>query len=154
VLPAIHASKPSRSRRKCRRASSGVMGGGQRAAVHRAHQRLAVVFVESGHRQRVVVLALQPGLDAGQRLALAPERTGDHGIEDDARGCKPLPEALALALSERAQLVVVGSAERGLAVADEVERAHGLDCAGQGAAASSPRQRCTIASRQVRREKT
>ena len=74
---------------------------------------------------------LQAVFDPGQGLRVAAQRAGEHGIEAQAMGAEPRAQALALLPAERAQLVVVGRAERGLAVAHEVEASHDRrHCAG------------------------
>ena len=117
--------------RACRRNRSGV---------HRAHQRLAVELVQARQRNRLVP-HLQAFLDAGQRLRMAAQRAGEHGVEAHALAAQPGAQAPALLSAQRAQLVVVGCAQGGLAMAHEVKGSHvGVDCAGaSGGPACGPR---------------
>ncbi len=89
--------------------------------------RFAVVLVEAGPRQHVVALEIKALGDAFPRLAMALQRAGDDGIELHAALTPVLTEANSLAMSEFAQVVIVGSAETGLSVAHEVEGSHARD---------------------------
>src|SRR6218665_1138891 len=97
------------------------VGGG---GVDGPSRRPAVVLVEPWPDQGLGNLAQAFG-DAGQGLRMALQRTGQHGIEALTARTPVLAELHALLMAQRAQLVIVGGAERGLAVANEVESAHG-----------------------------
>src|SRR3990167_7117348 len=88
-----------------------------------ADHRMAVVLVQTGQAQRLGIRCQRRrhGLLA---LDLSGQRASDHRIEAPALGRQVLTQALALLLAQRAQLVVVVAAERGLAVAHEVEGSH------------------------------
>ncbi len=84
---------------------------------------LAVVFVQAGPLERFG-FQLHAFGDALPGFGVAAQRAGDDGVERHALAGEILPEAQALPVAEIAQAVVVFSAERGLAVADEVEVSH------------------------------
>ena len=129
--PAIQCVRPSRSRRKWWRYRSGVVGG-----------------LASGSRWMARITAslsysFRPGQTSGSGVRAAALRRCRRRSRAWRRSVpvstaskrtpvlrKYSPSARALAVAELAQLVVVVGAERGLAVAHEVERSHGPDCAG------------------------
>ena len=69
---------------------------------------------------------------------MAAQAAAQHGVERHAAFGEPAAQCLALAHAERAELVVVGSTETGLAVAHEVQGSHGGDCRGATGARLSP----------------
>jgi hypothetical protein len=73
-----------------------------------------------------MVMLLQAGLDRVERLRVPAQRAAQHRVEAHAVAGEPCAQAFALARAEGAELVIVGRAERGLAVAHEVERSHRL----------------------------
>ena len=104
----------------------GCVRARQGRGVDGAYQRLAVVFVQAGQQ-----LGLGHGAQAlgyaRQRLCVAAQRAAEHGVKAQAAFAPVGAQALGLLPAARAQLVVVGSAKRGLAVAHEVEGSHAAD---------------------------
>ena len=101
-------------------AQAGLAPAGQ----HRADDRMAVVFVQARPFQRGLrpAGALRDGVPG---LGMALQRAADDGIEAQAAFGPVAAQALALALAQFAELVVVFGPEGGLAVTDKVERSHG-----------------------------
>ncbi|MDT4832631.1 hypothetical protein FQZ97_661940 [compost metagenome] len=91
----------------------------QRVRVDAADHRGAVVFVQARPDQGLGVQARSAG-DAGPGLGVALECAGEHCVKAQAALGPVAAQAFALALAERAELVVVVGAKRGLAVAHKV----------------------------------
>ena len=109
----------------------GRVGLGQWRGVHGADQGVAVVLVQP--RPRCVRRGGQPGAsgNAVPGLTLTTQGAGQHRVQ--AQGVAVAPTQVfaqphALALAERAELVIVVGAKAGLAVAHEVKGSHGGDC--------------------------
>ena len=87
------------------------------------NHRRAIVFIQTAQHQRCVV-QVRALRDAGAGLDVAAQAAGDGGFKNNAFGGEVLAQAQALPLTQSAQLVVIGSAERGLRVSDEVKLSH------------------------------
>jgi hypothetical protein len=85
---------------------------------------MAVVLVEAGPEHGLQVEGGALG-DAVPGLGVAPQRAGQHGVEGQPFAAQVFAEPHALAPPERAQLVIVVRAKRGLAMAHKVEGSHG-----------------------------
>ena len=101
----------------------GGVGLGQRFGVDGMDHRFAVVLVQArpdqGHQRCIQALG-----KTGQRLRVALQRPGQHRVELQAAFAPIAAQRHTLLMAQRAELVVVGRAERGLTVADEVESSH------------------------------
>ena len=94
-----------------------------------------IEFGKSAAEKLAEVFAGSPWLtreEKGQQLAeLAAQGAGQHRVQAQRVAVAPaqvFAQPHALALAERAELVIVVGAKTGLAVAHEVERSHGGDC--------------------------
>ena len=94
-----------------------------RIGVDGADHGFAVVFVEAWPDQG---LQIQAGTlaNAFPRLGMAAQAAHEHGVEALPPVGPVAPQPLGLALAQLAELIVVGGAKRGLAMAHEVEVSH------------------------------
>mmetsp|Transcript_10016 Transcript_10016/g.40723 ORF Transcript_10016/g.40723 Transcript_10016/m.40723 type:complete len:234 (-) Transcript_10016:989-1690(-) len=101
----------------------GIARRRQWPGVDGAHHRLAVVLVQARQRGGRQVLAI--ALDQSrQRLRMPAQRADEHRVEALPPRLPVGAEVAALRMAGGAELVVVGRAKAGLAVADKVEASH------------------------------
>ena len=139
-------ARPSRSRRKWR-GSPRACRPRRRAGVDGAHQASLSYSFRPGHSQRRRAarrgLSVSAASDCAWRRSV-PRSTASKRTPRSANQCA---QRVALARAELAELVVVGGAEAGLAVAHEVEGSHGarLSRRARRAAAVAAGDRCGYA---------
>ena len=89
----------------------------QLAGVDGGNDGVAVVFVQTWHLQWLMRQVCALG-DALPRLRVAAQRAGEDGVKLQVFLLEVRPQLLRLLVAQRAQVVVVFRAKRGLAVAD------------------------------------
>ena len=104
----------------------GRVGTQQGCRMNRADHRLAVVLVQARPRKADVGRVARAFDDLPPGLRVAFERAGDDRVERNAARGEPLAQSPALPAAEFAQHIVVGRAERGLTMANQIEMSHAV----------------------------
>ncbi len=102
------------------------LGGGglyQLARVHRSNHRFAVVLIQTWPKQCMPCIP-QPLLNALERLRMTLQSASDDRIKLQALRTPMLTQALALLRTQRAELVVVCRAQRGLPMSHQIKLTH------------------------------
>ena len=95
----------------------------QLARMHRSNHRFAVVLIQTWPKQCRPCI-LQTLLNAIERLCMTSQCAGDDRIKLQALCTPMLTQALALLRTQRAELVVVCRAQRGLPMSHQIKLTH------------------------------